>query len=430
MGKDTLNDQTLTGMHPDLAAGGCTPAVRQRSRAIACAWTLLLINTLGFTSSVNSIVPLDPRIAQAITIASLFVSFTMALVANPRLKILPNVFLLLLSLMVMASIASTIGAGGSAGQLLRCFRFMVFVATLWLLTPWWQLHFKLARITIRFLAMMLLLVLVGLVASPEAAMWSGSGRLSGVLWPMTPTLVGQYAAVIVGLTTISGLMRLISFRETVILALVGAVCLLMSHTRTALAGLVAGLLCALLPMVVVSRRIRWALGAAFGGATAAWLLFAEPIWTWLRRGQGNDALTSLTGRQSVWNGLLGEDRDLRSYLLGAGLSDKTYNGLPIDSGWLAIYWEQGYLGVVIATAMFLCLTLTVLTRQPSPARMCAVFLIVFSFVSSYTEVGIGSPSAYLLYLAVAAALLRTCKPRGVRFQKVGGGVDENNGGAQ
>ncbi|MDQ4033263.1 MAG: O-antigen ligase domain-containing protein, partial [Actinomycetota bacterium] len=45
------------------------------------------------------------------------------------------------------------------------------------------------------------------------------------------------------------------------------------------------------------------------------------------------------------------------------------------------------------------------TRPPSPARACAVFLIVYCLIASYTQVGLGDASGYLLHLVVAAALL-------------------------
>jgi len=45
------------------------------------------------------------------------------------------------------------------------------------------------------------------------------------------------------------------------------------------------------------------------------------------------------------------------------------------------------------------------TRPPSPQRACALFLVAYCLVASYTEAGLADASPYLLHLAVAAALL-------------------------
>ena len=35
-------------------------------------------------------------------------------------------------------------------------------------------------------------------------------------------------------------------------------------------------------------------------------------------------------------------------IFGFGLSNKSYNGLPVDSNWLACYLDQGLFGVVFS----------------------------------------------------------------------------------
>jgi hypothetical protein len=87
------------------------------------------------------------------------------------------------------------------------------------------------------------------------------------------------------------------------------------------------------------------------------------------------------------------------------LTDKSYDGLPIDSAWLAVYWEQGLVGVVLVAIALVGLLTAAALRPPSPARACAVFLILYCAVAAYTEVGLGDASQYLLHLAVAASLL-------------------------
>ena len=52
-----------------------------------------------------------------------------------------------------------------------------------------------------------------------------------------------------------------------------------------------------------------------------------------------------------------------------------------------------------------CKCYIALLRPPSLPRACAIFLISYCAVASYTEVGLGDASPYLLHLAVAASLL-------------------------
>jgi hypothetical protein len=44
-------------------------------------------------------------------------------------------------------------------------------------------------------------------------------------------------------------------------------------------------------------------------------------------------------------------------------------------------------------------------RPPGPERAIAVFLLVYCLVASYTEVGVGDASPYLLSVVVAASLV-------------------------
>jgi hypothetical protein len=46
-----------------------------------------------------------------------------------------------------------------------------------------------------------------------------------------------------------------------------------------------------------------------------------------------------------------------------------------------------------------------LLRPPSLQRACAIFLISYCAIASYTEAGLGDASPYLLHLALAVSLL-------------------------
>ena len=88
-----------------------------------------------------------------------------------------------------------------------------------------------------------------------------------------------------------------------------------------------------------------------------------------------------------------------------GLGDKSFDGLPIDNSWLAVYHEQGLIGVALVAAVVIVLGGVALLRPPSLPRACAIFLISYCAIASYTEAGLGDASPYLLHLAVAASLL-------------------------
>ena len=72
------------------------------------------------------------------------------------------------------------------------------------------------------------------------------------------------------------------------------------------------------------------------------------VTTWLARGEGTQQLTSLTGRTTVWSAVVNIPRDKFQVIFGFGLSNKSFNGLPIDSNWLASYLDQGLFGVTSA----------------------------------------------------------------------------------
>jgi hypothetical protein len=179
----------------------------------------------------------------------------------------------------------------------------------------------------------------------------------------------------------------------------------LTHTRTALVGMVAGLLVAGLSLIVASARVR-KLFAAIGAVTAiAIMTLSSVIAAYLARGQGTAQLTDLTGRTAVWSALVNFPRDKFQEIFGFGLSNDSFNGLPIDSNWLASYQEQGLAGVVICAAMLVFLLVTAYFQPRGVQRALALFLITYCLVASFTEVGFTGASPYLLEVTLAASLL-------------------------
>ncbi|MFC4001647.1 O-antigen ligase family protein [Prauserella oleivorans] len=381
------------------------PESRNPPRLVGLAWGLLALNTLG-SQGTTTLVTIPQEVYQLITMGSLTLAFALALLHNPRLRIRPNAYLLSLTLLLAVSTIGTAQLETGAGGVFRWCRLALFIATLWLLSRWWDGTLAFVRYHIRFLVCMLGTVVIGLVVAPGLAMPATyDGRLVGALWPLTAPQVGQYAAVAAGLTIVLWLGRRTDGRSVLFVALPAVGILLLSYTRTATLGFIAGLGAAALALLFSTKRARGFAAAGAAVAAVALVAFAPLVETWFRRGQDDENFENLTGRQKVWDALLAEPRSTVEQLFGTGLSNKSFDGLPIDSGWLAVYHEQGLVSVAIVVVFLGTLLVTTALRPPSTGRSCAVFLIAYCLVASYTEAGLGDASPYLLYLAIAASLL-------------------------
>jgi hypothetical protein len=290
------------------------------------------------------------------------------------------------------------------GTIYRVFRFVEFVLALWLLTPWWGRR-DLLLVRCHLIAFWVILASVGLgvLVAPGRAL--GSGRLSGVLWDIPPTQVGHYAAVTFGLVVVLWVCGRLRGRPTVLAVAATGSVLLLTHTRTALVAMTAGLLVAGLSLIAGNSRVRKLFAAAGATAAVAIMTLSSVIVTFLARGEGTQQLTNLTGRTVVWGALVNFPRDKFQMIFGFGLSNDSFNGLAIDSNWLASYQGQGLFGVAICAAMLVFLLVTAYFQPRGVQRALALFLITYCLVGSFTEVGITNITPYLLELALAASLL-------------------------
>ncbi|MFJ5776340.1 O-antigen ligase domain-containing protein [Streptomyces sp. NPDC093094] len=374
-------------------------------RIVGAAWGLLILNTLG-SAGAKTIVPLPRSLIQMATMGALVAAFVLALVVNRPLRIRPSAFVLLLTLLLVPSVISSANLESGFGALFRCGRLALFVSTLWLLSRWWDGGDTFVRHHIRMYLAVLGSVAAGLVVSPGAALPElYGGRLVGALWPLTPPQIGQYAAVIIGLTVLLVLGRRTDRTSATVVIVPSLVLLALTHTRTATLGLLAGLALAIGSLVLTSAAARRFFAWAVLCAAVAAVGFGSMLQAWFLRGQSQENFSSLTGRAKVWNALLAAPRTTSEYLFGAGLGDKSFGGLPIDNSWLAVYQEQGVTGVTLVAAVVVVLGGVALLRPPSLSRACAIFLISYCAIASYTEAGLGDASPYLLHLAVAASLL-------------------------
>jgi len=218
-------------------------------------WMALFTNVLAF-SGLPTLLPIPTTVGQLVTQGALILAFLFALLANPRGVIRPNLFLILLSLLAVVALMVSIHNQFMLGSTFRACRLIGFVSILWLLTPWWgRADFPLLRAHITCLRIVICTVLIGAVLAPGAA-FSYEGRLSGALWPIPPTQVAHYAAVLLGCTVVLWFAAAVRGR-TALLTLLGAgAALIGAHTRTALIAMIAGLLVAAASMFIGHAHVR------------------------------------------------------------------------------------------------------------------------------------------------------------------------------
>ncbi len=376
-------------------------------------WIALFANVLAF-SELPTLLPIPTTVGRLVTQGALVLAFILALWANPRGVIRPSVFLVLLTLLAVVALAVSIHNEFLLGSTFRACRLLGFTAVLWLLTPWWgRSDLVLLRSHITCLRIVVGTVLVGAVLAPGAA-FHYDGRLTGALWPIPPTQVAHYAAVLLGCTVVLWFGGAVRGRTALLTLLAAGVVLFGANTRTAIFAMVTGLAVAGASMFLRHARVRRtsALLGVLGVIAAA--LFAPLIGNWFWRGETLDEAAQLTGRTKVWTEIFGLQRPWLEDLFGSGLSNKSFNGLPIDSNWLAVYLDQGWFGIAIDAALLLVLLILAVAHPPGVRRATALFLIAYCLVASITETGLGDASPYLLNLVVAASLLAAPTEEGRR----------------
>lgn len=380
---------------------------RSVRRRISAAWGLLFLNTLTYTSL--GVLPIPGTIGQAITQGALPLAILLILTVNPKLRVRANVFLGLMSVLVLDTVITAV-VPQYAGNVYRTFRFAEFVVALWLMTPWWgRRDLFLLRCHLRWIFVVLGTVLLGLLITPGHA-FAYNGRLSGVIWPMFPTQVAQYAALAIGLTVLLWFVRMASGWVTVTAIALTTPILLLTHTRTALAAGIAALLIAGLSLFTVNARVRRVFVTMVAVASLALITLAGFLASWLARGENAAGIASLSGRTNFWRLVLSEPRTGFQEIFGFGLSNASIQGNPIDSNWFGSYMLEGLLGVVVCAIIVIFLLVSAFFHAVRVERALALFLVVYCLVASFTEIGFTEVSTYLLNLAVAASMLVSRPP--------------------
>jgi O-antigen ligase len=376
------------------------------ARRIGWIWGLLFLNVLPYSAK-SALVPMPTSAGKVITQGALGVALLLVLTVNRRLLVRPNLFLILMSLLCVTSAMMSVRGYFGFGSMVRAARLVGMVGVLWLLTPWWgRRDLLLLKYHRRALAVVLAVVVVGAVIfHHDAFSQAGGHRLGGAIWPVPPTQVAHYAAILAGTSVVLWFAGLLRARSAAVIALLSVVLLLLTHTRTALVALLVAVGVAGLSLFLSRRRVRKALlvTAVVGGLVA--LSFAPFLTAWLTRGESGSELSHLSGRTNVWTQVIEQPRTEVNTLFGYGMSNDGFNGLPIDSSWYSTYLDQGLFGDVIDGAVLLLLLLIAFFTPRGPRRAVAIFLVVYCFIASFTETGLGEASPYLLDLAVAMSVL-------------------------
>jgi O-antigen ligase len=291
------------------------------------------------------------------------------------------------------------------GSSYRAVRLVLFVVVLWLLTPWWgRPELPLLRAHLVVLKVILASVWLGALLGPGPA-FAANGRLTGVIWPIPAPQVAHYVAILIGCTIVLWFCGLVGGRSTALTLVAAAAALVATHTRTGVLALVLGLFLAGASLFLGHARVRRTAAVAVLVGLAAWTIFSPLIVSWLARGQSAEDLAQLTGRTKVWAAIAARHTTMLQEFFGTGLGNKSFDGLAIDSNWVATHLELGRVGVALVVAILLVIFLAAWTRPAGPRRAIAIFIVVYCVMASFTETGLGDASPYLLDLAVAASLV-------------------------
>jgi hypothetical protein len=268
----------------------------------------------------------------------------------------------------------------------------------------------LLRCQLRALTIVLGSVLLGLLIAPGKA-FAFQGRLSGDIWPIPATQVAHYAAIAAGMTAVLWFAGLIHRNRAIVLFCGSVVILLLTHTRTALVALLVGILVGGLTLFTGRKRVRKVFGTILVVLLLSGVVLLPALTQWFGRGQSSQEITQLTGRTVVWGELVNAPRAVDNIIFGFGLSNNSFNGLPIDNSWLSIYQDQGLFGDVLCGLIMFSLLLIAAFRPRGPTRAVAFFLLAYCLIASFTETGLGQPSTYMLDLTIAASLLVPAAPQ-------------------
>lgn len=373
----------------------------ERSR-VKLIWVLLVMSSLPWGLPTR-VIAIPKRFEQLGTAIALGLAALLALAINRRLRVRDGGFIGLYLLLAAVALVPVLGGWAGLGSLFRTGRFVLALLLVLLLSPYWQRDRDvLLEAHLDVYKVLLIVTGLGLVTGMG---FNPLGRLWTQIPAMEPPQLGQVAGMTAGICLLLLVGRVVPARRAAVWTFVSLTFLMLSYTRTAMLALLVGLLLAMLSMLSTSRRARAMLSVLFLALPLIVLLAGPLADTWFRRGQDEAMFSTLTGRTRAWDLVYAFPRDTRTDLFGIGLTDKSIEGLSIDSGFLAVYHEEGRIGVAVVVFLLVALVGTTVFAPPGPRRSIALFLVTYCIMASYTETGIGDMSSYILSLIVAASLV-------------------------
>lgn len=398
-----------------LAAGGHTDLERIDSpagRAARTAWVLVFLAGVSWSIDQEGfLVVLPGRTQQFAALICVAVAGWLALRSNPRLTVGRTWFLVLLAVLPALSLIGPLMGMSGIGAVSRSVRFFLALGIFAMISWLWRTDaFDLVRTHIRIMRVMVAAAFISLALGQGS---SFEGRLIAQVPALVPPQVAQFAAVGTGLAIIAAISRMPGTRRNLLWITLGTVALLLTQTRTATVALLLALTVAVVSLVPRYERARTIVLGLVLVSIPLFVLASDAAQTWYERGQSDDNLSTLTGRTKAWELVYEVERTQYTRLFGVGYGDKSIQGLPIDSGYIATFHEVGVVGVWAVVIILAVLALRALL-DPRPAnRAVALFLVVYVAVASYTETGIGDISAYVMHIVLAFSVVvgATRRPR-------------------
>ena len=194
-------------------AEAASSAERRVARRVGVIWALLFFDVLGGSSSL--LVPIPHKLTQAMTQGALVVAAVLVVTINPRLRVRPNLFLGIYSVLAAETLMMSVRLV-SFGTTYRAVRFLLFLGVLWLLTPWFgRRDMLILRSHLRVLVAIVAMVWLGFAIAPGKAYQAH--RLGGAIWNVPPTQVAHYTAELIGLVALIWLCGLTTRRTMLII---------------------------------------------------------------------------------------------------------------------------------------------------------------------------------------------------------------------
>jgi hypothetical protein len=381
-----------------------TALTREERRLVTAVWFLLFGSSLAWSiSGPGWVVQIPSRIEQLGTAVALGAAAYLAYRANPRVKLGGSWHVVLYASVPAIALCAPLAGVGGPGTLFRASRFFVALAAMLLIAPLWQRdRWFLANTHARALRLLISAALLSYVLGKGL---NPDGRLIAQVPALRAPQVGQFAAVLVGITAVQLIAGAPRLRRGPLWIALGTMAMLLSQTRTPLIALAIALGVALLMLCLTRLRARRLFACLVVAGPLLYVTLSPLARAYLRRNQSDAFLASLTGRRTAWEMVHEFPRTGFQELFGVGYGDKSIEGRPIDNGYLATYHELGKVGLAVTILVIAVLALRALACRRPANRALAVFLVTFVAIASYTETGIGDMSPYVMHLIVAGALV-------------------------